>query len=111
MLDSKLQILQCFQFSLAQWNVGGLNLDHQQRWMGQDALALRSLAQNRNIRHAEMPLLRLHPLLWKRINTPFLTVLKKQPDQDSLHEGMLELAQIALLDDAVHILAVVLVDG
>src|SRR6266700_6291128 len=76
--------------------------------MGEDAFALGAFAQDRDIRHAEMGLLCLYALFGKRINAPLFAVFKKQTNQDPLYIGMLELAQVALLDDAVHILAVVL---
>src|ERR1035441_6383592 len=78
--------------------------------MGEDALPWRARAQDGHVGYAKMVSLGLDALLGKRKDPPFFQVLEEDANQNCLQPRVLKLAQVALLDDAVHILAVVLED-
>ena len=86
------------------------NFNRQKRRPGEDALPWQSRAQDGEVGHAKMVALSLNALFGKADYPPLRAVIVEDRSQNSLQKRMLELAQVALLDDAAHILAVVLED-
>jgi len=110
-LDAEGEVLCRLGSGAAQGIFRRQNFNRQQRRMGEDALPGHACAQDGEVGNAEMVGPGLDALLGEANYAPIGAPRNKDAAQKQLQKRMLELAQVALLDHPVDVLAVVLEDG